>query len=448
MNSPIQIAAERFPEHVAFDDGKQQLTYSELVEHISKSSIASRNDLNEGDHIAWCPKNDLNAFITFWSIQARGLVACPISHRIPPSKRQEVLSRLEAHWIEPSPPELTSNADAVSPTFLRFAADRPATIVLTSGSTGMPKAVVHSMRAHTASAIGAESVIPLHPGDRWLWSLPLYHVSGLSILVRCAVAGATVVGTSTGFELNHELLHALRVTHLSVVNTQLRRLMSDHRFPTVHLKSVLLGGSAVDAKLVEQARSRGVNLHTTYGLTEMASQVTTSTPIADPSCSGTVLPSRKLRLNQDNEILVGGDPLCMGYYQSGTIHPVTDDHGWFHTRDLGRWTDNDQLTVVGRIDNQFISGGENIHPENIESTMLQMFGLEQVIVAPKPCESYGERPVAFVRGALPDDWQIQLRQRLSGFEIPTEILPWPKDTESDIKPNRKKLKETLRRSGS
>ena len=461
MQSLIELAAERFPNHLAFDDGERPLTYAELKELVTARSIANRAEFETGDQVAWCPSNDVDAFIAFWSIQQRGLVACPISHRIPPEKRQQVLQRLDATWLDPVEYDTEStvrqsDADELgNPINAKLPAecsddpldhdwDRPATIILTSGSTGVPKAVVHSLAAHVASAKGAESVIPLQPGDRWLWSLPLCHVSGLSILIRCAVAGATVVGLNHGSALSHDLVRALRISHLSVVSTQLRRLLSDDAFPPSSLKSVLLGGASVDPGLVRLARERGVSLHTTYGLTEMASQVTTSTSTADPHTSGSTLPGRDVELSKDHEILVRGDTLCLGYYRSGNIERVTDEQGWFHTRDLGQWTADGQLIVRGRIDNLFISGGENIHPENIERAMVEAFAVEQVIVVPKSCETYGERPVAFVLGELPNDWREQLRQTLSGFEIPSEVLDWPSELAGDIKPNRNALQRRVR----
>lgn len=464
IESLIELAADRFPNECAFDDGQRRVTYTQLKQLVSRFSSSDLAELNEGNFVAWCPRNDLNGLVTFWAMQERGLVACPISHRLPQETIDKVVRHLEAAWLAPIDIEARfpdeagglCNVEAKRVVDTRensnvlagnWEADpnRPATIILTSGSTGLPKPVVHSMNAHVQSAIGAATVIPLAAGDRWLWSLPLCHVSGMSILIRCAVVGATVVGLPAASELTPGLLSNLEVSHLSVVMTQLRRLMSNDSFPPPCLKSVLLGGGSADAKLVQQARARGVNLHTTYGLTEMASQVTTSGAAADPSGSGKLLPGRKLQLSNDGEILVGGETLCLGYYQSGSIESVADDHGWFHTRDVGSWSDEGQLRVQGRIDNQFISGGENIHPENIERAMIDAFGVDHVIVVPKHCDTYGERPVAFVAGTIPPDWRDRLRERLAGFEIPVEIMPWPTEADGDIKPNRRKLRELVSR---
>lgn len=438
MTPILEDALTQYADETAFDDGKRQLRFRELLNEFQQYSIPKSRDPSTRFRFAWCPRNDAQAFVKFWAIQAADGVACPISHRFPTQKVAELVNQVDAKWIGES--QLPGHREnAVASLGLVSEEDSPATLILTSGSTGVPKAVVHSMRAHIESAKGAATNMPLSIGDRWLWSLPLCHVSGMSILVRCCVAGATVVGTLDGQRIDAALLDRLHISHLSVVSTQLRRLLAEDSFPSKHLKCVLLGGGGVDSRLVAAARQRGLDLRTTYGLTEMASQVCTSSSIGDPAFSGQVLPGREVRIADCGEILVRGDTLCLGYYQAGKIEPVVDANGWFHTGDLGKWKDSGQLLVKGRIDNMFISGGENIYPESIERALINSFGLENVVVVPKPCETFGARPVAFVQGELPVDWEARLRMHLKGYEIPVEIYGWPENANNDIKPNRRAL---------
>ncbi|MEE2825733.1 MAG: AMP-binding protein [Planctomycetota bacterium] len=428
---------------LAYDDGKIQIQYGSLQAALAESAIMQLENINVGDYVAWSPKNDFDSFLNFWALQRRGCVTCPISSRISNSKRCQMAEQINAKWLRAmldckgkTQHEFVDSDGATAP-------NPPATLIFSSGSTGQPKAIVHAMSSHIASAAGAAEIIPLESGDRWLWSLPLYHISGLSILIRCATAGATVVGLPFGQELNTHALDKLHVTHLSVVGTQLRRLLAEKAFPPRHLRTVLLGGSSIDPKLVEAARNLGVDVRTTYGLSEMASQVTTSAADGASNASGKLLENRELQISATGEILVRGETLALGYLQNGEIRSLINEDGWFHTNDIGALNGDSELIVCGRVDNMFISGGENIHPENIERAMNSLFNLQQVIVVPLTDKEFGARPVAFVDGVLPMDWKEKLIQLLPKYEVPLEVHPWPSGTDTQIKPDRIHLQRLL-----
>ena len=440
MMSPLGSTIDRHRDQLAYDDGKTQIQYGSLQAALDESSIMQLTNIEFGDRIAWSPRNDLESFLTFWALQQRGCIACPISSRVSDSKRHEMVEQVNAKWLASMlNHEEEVKSKSVNPQ-IHDDLNRPATLIFSSGSTGQPKAIVHAMSAHLASATGASKIIPLNAGDRWLWSLPLYHISGLAILVRCAIAGATVVGLPVDRELNADVLDELKVTHLSVVMTQLRRLLAEKTFPSKHLQTVLLGGASMDPQLVEAARNRGIDVRTTYGLSEMASQVTTSTGDGNPQASGKLLENRQLRISPSGEILVRGKTLALGYFQDGSVQSLTDKNGWFQTNDIGSFNEHSELIVSGRIDNMFISGGENIHAENIERAMTALFNIEQVIVVPSPDKEFGLRPVAFVDGILPSDWRERILQLLPKYEVPVEIHTWPTKTETEVKPDRIQLK--------
>src|SRR5918997_356866 len=160
---------------------------------------------------------------------------------------------------------------------LHLALDLPATIVFTSGSAGEAKAALHTFGNHYFSAVGSNANIALAPGDRWLHSLPIYHVGGLSILFRCLLAGAAIALPEPDAQLGRSISQR-RASHVSLVSTQLSRLLGDGDADLSGLEAVLMGGGPIPPSLVEEALSRGLPLHTSYGLTEMASQVTTTPP--------------------------------------------------------------------------------------------------------------------------------------------------------------------------
>ena len=309
--------------------------------------------------------------------------------------------------------------------------DQPATIIFTSGSSGGPRAVLHSYGNHYYSALGSNRYLPYGPEDRWLLALPLYHVGGLAVWFRTLLAGAAVV-------LSGEPVQAATarhgVTHVSMVTTQLYRMLKAGAWEGVSgLRAILLGGSAVPAHLLEAAHRVGLPVRTSYGLTEMASQVATQPPDIEPErrrSAGRVLPFCELKVAPDGEILVRGRTLFQGYVEDGrTVLPV-DEQGWFHTQDRGRLDEDGFLYVEGRADNVFISGGENIQPELIEQALMNLPEVAQALVVPVPDEEFGERPAAFVRTETFDlaRFSEALSRELPRFMLPVIYLPWPEPT--------------------
>ncbi|MCZ7590980.1 MAG: o-succinylbenzoate--CoA ligase [Kiritimatiellae bacterium] len=324
----------------------------------------------------------------------------------------------------------------------------PATIIFTSGSSGAPKAAEHSVANHYYNARGSSQNIRLSSKDCWLLSLPLYHVGGIAILFRCALAGASLAIPEKDEPIEDAQEH-YGVTHLSIVPTQLYRLLRIASLPDsfAKLKTILLGGGAAPTGLLVEAMRRRWPVYTSYGLTEMASQVATMTPSSPPAkrmTSGRVLSHREIRIAEDSEIWVRGHTLFNGYVNSeGRERPV-DEAGWFPTGDLGALDEEGYLTVHGRKDNQFISGGENIQPEEIETLLASLPEIEEAIVVPRRDEEFGARPIAFVRwrgDALSDaEIRTQLEHALPRYKIPVEFRPWPSD-ETGLKVRRRRLQE-------
>jgi O-succinylbenzoic acid--CoA ligase len=157
-----------------------------------------------------------------------------------------------------------------------------------------------------------------------------------------------------------------------------------------------------------------------------------------------VLPFCDLTLSTGGEILVRGETLFRGYFHPGGLTKPVDGDGWFRTRDVGRIDDEGYLSVTGRADNMFISGGENIYPEEIEILLIDYPTVRQAVVVPVADERFGERPVAFLDMA---DWAVEplrswLADRLPKFKIPDAFFPWPEDVkEPGFKPSRQALKK-------
>jgi O-succinylbenzoic acid--CoA ligase len=309
--------------------------------------------------------------------------------------------------------------------------------------------VLHTWANHLYSAKGSNANLPLCPGDRWLLSLPLYHVGGIAILVRCALAGAAVALPDRDAALA-ATLKATGATHLSLVATQLRRLLHARQDVPPRVRGLLLGGGPLPSDLLRRGHDHGWPLLTSYGSTEMASQITTTAPGAslhDLQTAGRCLPHRRLRVGPEGQIFVAGRTLCRGLVEEGQVRDPRVD-GWFPTGDVGRVDAQGRLHVLGRTDRQFISGGENIQPEEIEAALERIAGVERAVVVPVPDPEYGRRPVAFVQtetGSLPSGWRDTLAAVLPSFKIPEALhrLP-PAAVEGQMKVDRALLRQNAR----
>ncbi|MGR5178900.1 o-succinylbenzoate--CoA ligase [Vibrio parahaemolyticus] len=312
-----------------------------------------------------------------------------------------------------------------------------ASIIFTSGSTGHPKAVVHSAAQHLASARGLLDKFRFLKGDSWLLSLPMYHVSGLAIVWRWLSVGATLTIASGDFASD-----IAGVSHASLVATQLKRIL-DNGWPT-ELKRVLLGGSHIPRALMTRARERNIETWLGYGMTETASTVTAKR-VDDILSSGRVLPGRKVKL-LGSHILVAGDTLAKGYYRQGELKPIVLTHGWFDTKDLGKWI-GDELHVIGRADNLFISGGENVHCEEVEAALNALPNLSQSIVVAVEDEEFGARCVAVVQSdQIPKvaEMNLALTLSLAKFKCPVAYFLMPESlSQSGIKVSRAQIKKWL-----
>lgn len=444
---PVHRHAQARPGALALWAPERRWTYAELDAAIAATCIRLRDaGLPDGSRVALRLPRGPDFIILLWALWRTGHVAMPLSTRLPAAEARRTAQRMGAQLLVTrestlleneesdlatrSPDRLVEREGRGTPNPSRQPIHRRATLVFTSGSTGTPTGVLHSWANHLYSAKGSNANLSLRHGDRWLLSLPLYHVGGLAILVRCALAGAAVAVPDPDASLSASL-NATGATHASLVATQLRRLL-DARDGTLprRVRGILLGGGPLPEALLRRGHARGWPLHTSYGSTEMASQVTTTAPgapLSDLRTAGRCLPHRRLRIDDDGQILVAGPTLCLGIVEEGRIRDPRVD-GWYPTGDLGHVDSQGRLHVEGRADRQFVSGGENIQPEEIEAALERLDGIERAVVVPVPNEEYGQRPVAFVQsttGTVPDHWRDALAADLPHFKLPDAVHELP-----------------------
>ena len=270
--------------------------------------------------------------------------------------------------------------------------------VRTSGSEGAPKTVSLSREAFLASAEASAANLGWHDDDRWLLAMPLSHVGGLSILVRCLVARACVVlRREAPFEAAEVAaqIERDRVTLVSMVPTMLVRMLDAGWRAPVHLRAVLLGGASAAPDLLARADDRDIPVLTTYGLTEACSQVTTQpygTRNRGALGAGRPVRGAEVRI-VDGEIEVRGPMLMDGYLDAPSA--FTGD-GFLRTGDLGALDEDGNLHVVGRRDDRIVTGGENVDPLAVERVLARCPGVRAACVVGIADREWGERVAALV----------------------------------------------------
>ena len=406
-----------------------------------------RQGVLPGSGVLLCGKNSYPLLLAYLALLQCGARLLPLNPTLPAPMLAALLPDLDIDFAF-SPdglPELPPGSIVLSPPgvdechlqLLAWDEQRLATLTLTSGSSGLPKAAAHSYAGHLASADGVLQLLEFQPQDSWLLSLPLFHVSGQGIIWRWLAVGAQLVVREM-----QPLADALAgCTHASLVPTQLWRLLSEPMAKHA-LKEVLLGGAMIPVSLTQQAEAVGIHCWCGYGLTELASTVCAKRADELPGV-GAPLSGREIRL-VDQEVWIRSTGLALGYWLRGQLVPITDDQGWFHTRDRGAM-EQGELRIIGRLDNLFFSGGEGVQPEDVERVFAAHPQVLQVFIVPIDDEEFGQRPVAVVdlEGELTlEGLMLWAQDRLANFQRPIAALALPDELKNGgIKISRRRLQQ-------
>lgn len=274
-------------------------------------------------------------------------------------------------------------------------------LIGTSGSSGRPRLVTLTGANLDAAAAAANERLGLGPADLWLDCLPLHHIGGLSILWRCARAGAaTLVHPRFDAAAVRHDLDRLPVTHISLVPAMLARLLDADPRPPAALRCALIGGAALSAPLFERASAAGWPLCPSYGLSETAAVIAAALPCEPwhPGLAGRPLAGVEIAIGGDGRIRIRGPQVMAGYVGGGGA----DAEGWFATGDLGRLDGDGRLNVLGRADDMLVSAGRNIHPLEVEARLAACPGIADVGIAGRADPVWGDLLVAVVAGAGSD----------------------------------------------
>ena len=386
----LTAAAGERPDHEAVEADGRSLTYGQLLDRAARVAAGlAAAGVGEGERVAVTHSPGLAFVELLHALPLLGAVLEPYPPAGPPAPRLSPAGApLPGRELDP---------DAVH------------SGIRTSGTTGEAKAVELTYANHVASATASADALGVDPADRWLCPLPLHHVGGLGVLVRCAINHTTAV-LHDGFDASRVKaeLEGGGVTLASLVPTMLVRLREAGLRHTPGLRAIALGGGPIPAGLLEWAAGAGIPVVPVYGMTETCSQVVAGSP-------GRPLHGVELRIAEDGEILVRGPMVARG--------SVGAD-GWLHTGDSGRRDTDGLLHVEGRLKDLIVTGGENVAPLEVEQALLAHPAVADAGVAGLPDAEWGEVVTAFVvlsGAASVEELLAWSRERLQGFKAPKTI---------------------------
>jgi len=290
-------------------------------------------------------------------------------------------------------------------------------VLFTSGTTGDPKPVPLTAGNVYSSAVASAFRLGVEPEDRWLVSLSLHHMGGLAPVYRSALYGTTLVlreGFAPGGTADD--IDSYDVTGISLVPTMLKRMLDRRGTLADSLRVVLLGGAPASEELLERCHDYSVPVYPTYGMTEAASQIATATPRQTRDRLTTV--GRPLFgidvtiVDEDGtpaesgatgEIVVDGPTVTPGYVETSSDDADGDTldrsafgpHG-LHTGDVGKIDDEGFLSVLNRLDDRIVTGGENVEPGEVIEVLRTFPSVEDAAVVGLDDEVWGERVSALL----------------------------------------------------
>jgi 2-furoate---CoA ligase len=484
LGTAFAFSVEREPGADALVDGAQRRSYGQWYGEIrAVAGGLRRMGLRAGDHLVVSMRNRAEMATLYWASHLLGLIFTPVSWRAGVDEMAYCIEDAEAAAIAYDGAARQAAPEAAAR--LRFPGEKQIVaadgrgdgigydrlldgpvlagpvgaddeaiclMLYTSGTTGRPKGVPRSHRAELAAGVSQVAHHRYRPGDSALAVMPMFHTMGVRTLLSSALINGKVVCMPdySPAELLR-LVESERLSSLFLVPTMFHDVLREPAFETADLRSlsrVGYAGMTMAPALVERCvdRLRPEVFINHYGSSEIYTFTICDHPGAKPGCAGRAGLNQVIRVvaaNPDRRDEIGADlppgepgeivasmaspEAFTAYWKRPDADAKAIQGGWYRTGDLGRFDEDGELYVVGRVDDMIISGGENIFPEEIEDALVRCSLVAGVAVVGMPDERLGSRVVAFVEpahaGVKADELdRACLRSGLARFKRPREYV--------------------------
>ncbi len=451
----IIIEGIKLPDnHPALITPESEISYKELNERITQTSAwLSSVGVRENTKTAILSANNPDYIILLFALWNLNACVIPLNIMLSDTELTEIINFSDAEFLfynkdEKRQPDVKIPRLDLSKTtpqdnnFKSPGIDPEAVsmVMFTSGATGRPKGVMHSLNDLLNSADNSRDLLKQKPEDRWIASLPFYHIGGLSIIIRAFRFGSSIIIPSS--LKNDSLVEAFinfKPSYASLVSTQLKRMLESGWKPSAELKKILLGGGFADEELIKEAETAGCKISHVYGSTETSAFVTASeTEVIKIKSlsSGRALGSNKVlivddQLNEEKagrtgEILIQSKALFHGYYKDEKETAKRLTHKGFLTGDVGYIDKDGDLFVEARRTDLIITGGENVNPLEVETALNNVPGISDSCVFAMPDIEWGQIVAAAV--ILEKDVSLKeitdyLKEKIAGYKVPKRFYP-------------------------
>ncbi|MED1206063.1 o-succinylbenzoate--CoA ligase [Heyndrickxia acidicola] len=439
-------------------------SYSFLELYLQAKELAGKIaslHVGQEDTVGILLKNRPHTFFIIHALQQLRARAVFLNHRLTPSEMEFQLKdsgaklliaesdfnavtdeikvmhpSLEAVSVE----DVFTQKEKLIPQHEEYGLQDVCSIMYTSGTTGKPKGVLQTYGNHWWSATGSALNLGIRGDDSWLCAVPLFHISGFSILMRSVIYGNTVYLIEQFHEENiNELLVTGKVTIMSVVSAMLYRMLDVLKERRYHnrFRCMLLGGGPAPRPLLETCVEKGIPVFQSYGMTETSSQIVTLSPedsLRKLGSAGKPLFPSQLKIKADGEeaevhtpgeIIVKGPNVTIGYLNREDANKENFNNGWFSTGDIGYVDEEGFLYVMDRRSDLIISGGENIYPAEVEEVLLSHPDILEAGVTGAKDPVWEQVPYGFIvtKASLSEEDIIEFCQKhLAKYKIPKRIF--------------------------
>jgi O-succinylbenzoic acid--CoA ligase len=421
-------------------------------------------NISRGDHIVIISDNNLESILLIFALWKVGAVPVPLNTKLNAHEAENLLVFLSPRfiYIDPNiifhPPAYSVEIkkdilftpensqyekikwpfDAIIPDL--FSQNETALILFTSGSSGKPKGVELTFNNLRKSFENSNSVLNQNNKDRWLASLPFYHIGGFSIIIRSLLSGASfILPRSLSTEDLADEIKLRKPSLISFVSTQLKRFLEAGIYPNKTLRCILLGGGYIDDSLILQALENGWPVAKSYGATETSSLITFLNCKIDKdkiSSAGKPLNNNQIYIvddkkkilppNNKGEIVVKGESCSTRYFNNPEESKNKFINEVYYTGDYGFIDESGYLFIEARRDDLIVSGGENINPLEIEKILKEFPDILNVAVFGEEDQEWGHIISAAIKTEPGKDIAAKelkeyLLTRISSFKIPKKF---------------------------